>query len=292
MTLLVIKSILKLCSWLPLSVAHHIGAGIGRLSYRLPNQHKKITITNIALCFPQLSMIEQQKLVRQSLIETGKTFAEMGAMWYWKPEKTLKLIKNVNNGHLIDTAKKAQKGILIITPHLGCWEMINYYMAKKGDFTCMYRPSRLKGLDKTILRARTQLGSQLAPTSASGVKKLYKILKQGGAVGMLPDQNPGPGKGIFAPLFNIPCNTAPLVLRLIKQTNAVPLYVYASRLSNGKGYEINITLLEGDIHSDDPVVAATELNRILEKSIRALPSQYQWGYKKFKYQPDGKKYYS
>ncbi len=286
-----IKLLLKTCALLPLRLSHGLGAAIGYLLYLLPNQARHVCRVNTDLCFPEQTARQRRRLLRDTLIETGKTFTEMGAIWYWPAERLLALIRQVHNRQLLTDALRQGRGILLMTPHLGCWEILNFYLSRQGRFTCMYKPPRMAGLDTVILNARKRTGSRLAPTTTSGVKMLYSALKQGEMVGVLPDQNPGKDQGVYAPFFGIPANTMPLVLRLARQTRPLVLLIYSRRLRKGKGYDIYLQQLDDDIYHSDQVVAASCLNRAMEQAIRQAPEQYQWSYKKFKYQPDGRKFY-
>ncbi len=286
-----IKLLLRTCSLLPLRLNHQLGALIGYLLYLIPNQARHVCKVNIGLCFQDKSAKQQRLLLKTTLRETGKTFTEMGAVWYWDSDRLLALIHKVHDEYLLLDALTRQRGILLMTPHLGCWEILNFYLNQHGNFTCMYKPPRLSGLDTVILNARKRTGSRLAPTTTSGVKMLYSALKQGEMVGVLPDQNPGKDQGVFAPFFGLPANTMPLVLRLARQTKPLVLLIYSRRLPKGRGFDIYLQSLDDDIYADDPVIAAACLNQAMEQAIRQCPEQYQWSYKKFKYQPDGRKFY-
>ncbi len=136
-------------------------------------------------------------------------------------------------------------------------------------------------------QARERLGGKIVPTDARGVKALFQALAKGEAAGMLPDQEPRRGSGIFAPFFGKPTYTMVLLSRLAKKTKAVPVFAFMERLPNGKGFHLHWLPVADEIYSNDMEVSATALNQAVEKCININPSQYMWTYKRFRQRPDG-----
>ena len=289
---LLLIAITKFCSYLPLRATHALGSGFGLLFYYLPNKAKQVAKINIQRCFPELDSTQQNSLLKKSLKETGKTFTEMGAMWYWPPKKIQRYIHFENTELLDSLSGDNQNATMILCPHLGCWEIVNLAISPYAKMTSLYRPPRIKMLNKIILKARTRSGGFMAPTSNSGVKTLFTALRKKQLVGILPDQDPGEGKGIFAPFFNIPANTMPLAGRLISQAKPQVYLVYGVRLEKGKGYNIVTKAAPDQILITDQERIAAIINALVEGGVRQFPEQYQWTYKRFKFQPDGSKFYA
>lgn len=285
---LLTRALLWLFSLLPLPLNHALGGLVGTLYYYLPNTLARVTRRNIQLCFPDLSAAEQDALVRKNLRETFRTVIETGPMWYWRPERLVSLVREVSGLEYVEQAKAAGKGTILAAPHLGCWELLNFYFVKLQPMINLYRPPRIPELESFIIRSRTRAGSRLATTTAGGVKELLQALKKGESTGILPDQDPGRGgAGVFAPFFGIEANTMTLLPRLVQKTGATVIFGYAERLPGGRGYHIHFLPGDPDIGNPDYSIAAAALNRSAETCIRQLPHQYQWGYKRFRSRPPG-----
>lgn len=287
-----LQILLKILSFLPLRLIHGFGGFIGLVFYWIPNRTRDITYTNLRLVFPSITKEGLQPLVKSSLMNAGKNVTELAILWHWPFYKIKKSVREVYGMALLDSALKSGRGVLCLTPHLGCWEIVSIYLSDKFRATCLYRPPRLSGLDQTLRKQRERFGTRLVPTTASGVKALMQTLRQGDVVGLLPDQDPGKGSGIFIPFFNIPCNTLALAPRLIKSARPVVLLTFALRRDKGQGYDLHIRSVPNAVYSDDITTSATTINKAIEDAVLLAPAQYQWTYKRFKYQPDGRNFYA
>jgi len=287
MRALLIKLAIHFWSLLPLRMAHGLGAALARLLIWLPNKPRTIGEINIRLCYPDLPPTQQKNLLRNVLIETGKTVTETGALWLWPPARLLKLVKSVSGEELLLAAVKQERGVIIAAPHIGAWELVGLYLSSRYPFTALYRPPRISALDQFIRVARERCGSRLVPTNAAGVKALFQGIRKNEFIGILPDQDPGEDGGVFAPFFSISANTMTLLPRLARKSGAAVFFVFAERLPKGHGYHMHILPAAVTIADDDPVRAATAVNEGVERCIRLCPAQYQWIYKRFKRRPPG-----
>ncbi|MDM8557881.1 lysophospholipid acyltransferase family protein [Candidatus Parabeggiatoa sp. HSG14] len=288
MRALLIKGLLYLFALLPLRTAHSIATVLGKIIARW---HKlrinQVTRTNIRLCFPHLSNEDQEILIKQSLIETCKTFIEMGALWLWTPEKVLKLVREVSGEAELQKAYQRGKGVLVLTPHLGSWEIIGLYTCLHYSSTGLYRPPKLVNLHDLIHTARERTGGRYVPADKSGVRALYQALQQKQFAGLLPDQVPSAGMGIFVPFFGIPAYSLVLPSRLAHKSGASVFFGYAERLPRGLGFHIHYLPAPAEIAAKNQEVAVRKLNQGIEQCIQHCPTQYQWSYKRFKRRPDG-----
>ena len=285
MRALLIKGFLYLLSWLPLNVVYKIATILGQKIAKRPNLRiTQVTRTNINLCFPQLSITEQNTLVNQSLIETCKSFSELGILWLKKPNKVLSLIIKVSNESCLQQALKQGKGVVLLTPHLGAWEMAGLFASANYPLTALYRPPKLIGLNKLIHTARERAGGKFVATDKKGVRSLLQALHNGEIAGILPDQVPNSG-GVFAPFFGIPAYTMSLVSRLAQKTGAKVIFTYAERTS--QGFHIHFLPAPTNIDSYDLELACAALNQGVEQCMKNCYSQYQWSYKRFKQCPVG-----
>ncbi len=278
---------LQLLTHLPLSWNHRLGALAGWLAWRLPTRARRITLRNLERCLPELPAVQQKRLARYSLMETGKTATEIGPLWHWPEWRIRRLVHEVSGLHHLRDALDEGKGVILAIPHLGSWEMVGLYCSLHHPITALYRPPRERGMEATIRAGRERFGARLVPTDAAGVRALYGALKAGEMVCILPDQVPSAGQGVFAPFFGIPAKTMTLLPRLARRFDSRVIFCYAERLPKGGGFHIHFLPAPEGIDAHDPVTAAAALNRGVEQCVRALPEQYQWSYKRFRRQPPG-----
>jgi len=249
------------------------------------SRSRKTTETNLALCFPQMSAAARRALARQSLIETVRLGLEMGPSWLWPVDDLLALIDHVEGRELMEAAQSAGRGIVILAPHIGNWELLGLWLGIYYQAIYLYQPPKSPLLDRLMRNARSRSGAQVVPTDNRGVATLLKALKNGGVIGILPDQEPEASGGVFAPFFGVNTLTATLAANLARKTNAVVVAAYAKRTE--QGYTLVIEAADNDVTSEDEVIAAAAVNRAVENCVRAVPAQYQWEYKRFKARDDG-----
>jgi len=284
---LLIKYMLYLCAWLPLPLLHGLGWLVGWGLILAPNRSRDTTAVNIALCWPELTIAGQRGLLRASLRETGKTIMETGALWLRRGERTLGLIRRIEGESLVEGAVEQGRGLILVTPHLGAWEVAGLYCAARYNITCLYRPLKMPELEELIQTARTRMGGSYVPATAQGIRILYKTLARGDTVAMLPDQEPQAGTGMFAPFFGVPAYSMVLLGRLASKTAAPVIFVWCERLSWGRGYHLNFSLAHAAVHSTSLEAAVAATNQTVEDCIRECPEQYQWSYRRFRTRPEG-----
>lgn len=178
------------------------------------------------------------------------------------------------------------QGVLFLTPHLGCFEITAQALALRfgaqhGPLTVLYRPARQAALGEVMALARNRPGLQAVPTTLAGVRQMIKALRAGQAVGLLPDQVPPEGMGLWAPFFGQSAYTMTLAARLALQTGAQVVLIWGERLSWGRGYRLHTRALGHDL-SPDLETAVVQINQAMEKMILACPQQYLWGYARYK----------
>lgn len=286
---LLIRFLLHVLSWLPLWVNRALGYALGLCFYLIPNKVKRTSRINLSLCLPDFSEQQRQVLLRDSLIEMGKSVTELGPLWLWKPLSLLQRVKVIDNEACMQRALAQHKGVIVLAPHLGCWELIALFLAHRQPITCLYRPPKLKNFETFLNKARQRSGARLVPTNTAGVKAIFTTLALHHTVGILPDQDPGKGGGIQVPFFGVSANTLKLIPRLINKTGARVVAVYARRLPGSQGYSIHYVEPDNDIYSTDLSTACAAMNRVVESCVRDNMSQYQWAYKRFKTRVDGQR---
>jgi KDO2-lipid IV(A) lauroyltransferase len=273
--------VLRANARLPLIINHALGSLIGTLATFIPNKRIATCRTNIQRCFPELSRREQNRLVRSAMRHAGRATIEAGRMWLRPAAENLARIVHVEGEQVVQQALDNQRGVILATPHLGNWELFGSYCSTHYPLTSMYRPARMKGLDKMIHTSREASGGRYVPASSSGVRAQLKALQEGELIGILPDQVPSEG-GVIAPFFGLPALTMNLLSKLAKKSNAVVIFGFAERLPWARGYRLYFLPPDEVITTGDVDESVAHVNAQVEKCIRMLPDQYLWIYKRFR----------
>jgi len=213
--------------------------------------------------------------------ESGKAVLELAPVWMRPYAKVLKLVRATEGWEHIDAARAAGRGVIVIAPHIGCFEMINLYYAAQHPFTAMYKPPRQPALEAMMLAGRQRGQAKLVPTDMSGVRALLAALKRGEGIGILPDQVASAGDGVWAPFFGRPAYTPTLVASLQRKTDAAAFFVAAERLTWGRGYVLHVTPVMQSFPADK-TAAAVLINQGVEAMVRRFPAQYLWNYNRHK----------
>jgi len=279
------RLLVRLLARLPLSLLHRCGAGVGWLIARIPNRQRRNALINIGLYAPQLRASELVQARDRSLRELGKTLFETPKLWLRPHAEALSLIREVRGDELLQRAPG--QGLIVLSPHIGSWELAGLYLSTQGPTAIFYKPQRL--LDSLIVDARKRAGATLAPITARGIRVLLNALERGDYAGILPDQEPREDKGaVYAPLFGMPAYTMLLVNRLARRSGAPVVFMIAERLPRSQGFRIHCLPAPDGIDSTDDVTAAAALNAGIERCIAVCPDQYLWSYRRFRRRPDGK----
>jgi len=273
--------LLRLIGKLPLRVLHAIGAGIGRLSLALRTRTAHNTSVNLRLVRPRLDDAAHAALLREVMEDSGRSVTEIAKIWGMDAERALGLVREVRGEALFDAALAAGKGVIIAAPHLGCWELLNYWLCRKTAMAILYRPPRIAAIEGLLRKVRGALAPEQVRAEGAGVRTLYKRLAGGGTVGILPDQKPRAGEGEVAPFFGQNALTMVLLPRLAARTGSTVLFAFAERLPKGAGYRIHFLPAPEGLANEDLSVACAALNRGVENCIELAFSEYQWQYKRF-----------
>jgi KDO2-lipid IV(A) lauroyltransferase len=263
---------------LPLSVLHQFGALFGWVIYLSSGRYAARLRENLQRAGLARSESETRQLLHANIREMGKGVMELPWVWRRPLEKVVASVKQCHGWNYIEEAQAQGKGVIMLTPHVGCFEVTGLYVASRMLITCMYRPPRWKFLDTLMHEGRERGQMKLAATDLGGVRLLLKALKSGQAIGVLPDQVPGNGEGEWAPFFGRPAYTMTLIGRLKESSGAAVVMCHSERLPRGEGYAVYFTPLSFDAASSIP----RQMNVALEKVIRTCPEQYLWSYNRYK----------
>ena len=256
---------------LPLWLLHVLGALSGWLAFVASPTYRRRFLANAR----QAGYGRRQVL--GAVAAAGKLVAEVPRLWFGAAPP----VQWLGAAH-IHAAIATGRGIVFLTPHLGCFEAAaRSYAAAFGPITVLYRPARKSWLRPLVESGRVRPNMAAAPTTLAGVKQMLKALQSGQAVGLLPDQVPPKGLGVWAPFFGKAAYTMTLSARLAQQTGAAVLLVWGERLSWGRGYRIHVRPWPGALPTA-PEAAAQQVNAQIEALIRECPQQYLWGYERYK----------
>jgi Kdo2-lipid IVA lauroyltransferase/acyltransferase len=265
---------LRLAARVPLPILHVAGAAAGWLVYGVSPRFRKYLSGNLAQ-----AGYARCALRRAAVGETGKAVLELPAVWLREHEESASLVRDVQRWQLVQQAMAEGKGLVLLTPHLGCWEVSAQYFSRHYPLTVLYSPPKLRSLEPLMRRGRTRELLKSVPADLSGVRALYRALKRGEAIGMLPDQVPGVGEGEWTEFFGRPAYTMTLAMRMAGSIQCPVLMAYAERLPRGRGFRIHIDALPPRSLGETP---ARHMNRALETLIRRCPAQYLWAYNRYK----------
>ncbi|MGC2048619.1 MAG: lysophospholipid acyltransferase family protein [Gallionella sp.] len=268
----------ELFARLPLSVLHRLGSLLGWATYLFSRQYAARLQENLRNAGIGQSDSGSRKLLHANIREAGKGVMELPWVWRRPLEKVVASVRQCHGWNDVEAAYAQEKGLIFLTPHVGCFEVISLYIAAHMPMTIMYRAPRWKFLDILMHQGRERGMTKLVAADFGGVRQLLKALKRGENIGVLPDQVPGNGEGEWASFFGRPAYTMTLIGRLFEARGSPVVMCYCERLGNGAGYELHFSRLNLD--ATKPI--AQQINSALEEVIRANPEQYLWSYNRYK----------
>ncbi|CAM3978273.1 lysophospholipid acyltransferase family protein [Bordetella tumulicola] len=263
---------------LPLPLLHAVGRLLGRLVYAFPGRYRQRLQANAAQAgYPDPAF------ARRAAAETGAMIMEMPKVWFRSAESLAKTTSD--SFHVVEAtlAENPDRGILFLTPHLGCFEITPRYVAaiQQTPMTIMFRPPRTPAFAPLLAEARNALGLKAVPATMQGVREFVRSLRRGECVGMLPDQAPGEGEGVWAPFFGRMAYTMTMPGKLAAQTKVAVIVVAGERLPRGRGWRVHFSRVPEPLPTDSQAQAAL-FNASMEKLIRLAPHQYLWSYNRYK----------
>jgi Kdo2-lipid IVA lauroyltransferase/acyltransferase len=263
----------RFLSIFPLPVLHALGAALGWLVYLASPAYRRRMRDNLA-------QAGYRAYLPAAIAEAGKSIVELPFIWCGAPQRVSRHA-STENWQLVQTELDAGRGIVFLTPHLGCFEIVAQEIALRTELTVMYRPPKKAALKPLIEGARARNNLLLAPATMSGVRILAKTLKKGRPIGLLPDQVPQEGEGVWADFFGRPAYTMTLPAKLAQMGDATVIVTYAERLPHGKGYLIRFVPFTDQLEGTAAQQART-INAAMEQLIARAPAQYFWSYNRYK----------
>jgi KDO2-lipid IV(A) lauroyltransferase len=270
-------SLFHLLSRLPLPLLHALGVMAGRLVYLASPTYRRNLRANLGLA---LGAETADRLVWRVASEAGKAVLEAPLMWCADAARVVALAREIDGWEHVERARTEGRGLVFLTPHLGCFEITAQFIATRVPISVLYRVPRQSWLDRLMREGRSRPGMSSWPADLSGVRALMKALRRKEAVGLLPDQAPKAGEGVWVPFFGRPAYTMTLAGRLA-EGSAELIFVWGERLPFGRGYRLHFSVPAEPL-PDDLATRAARINRELEALIRSCPTQYLWGYNRYK----------
>ena len=265
-------------SHFPLPLLHALGWVLGWLSFVFSGRYRRRLVAHARQAG------YGWRVALSSVGEAGKLVAELPRLWLGRPVRV-----GWEGAACIEAAQAHGSGVLFLTPHMGCFEITAQAYAQRfgarQPITVLFRPARQPWLSELMTTARDRPGLHTATTTLAGVKQLIKALKVGHAVGLLPDQVPPEGQGVWAPFFGRDAYTMTLSARLAHTGSTQIVLAWGERLRWGRGYLVHVRPFEqvlGEPLAAEPALAAQQINRAMERLVRECPRQYLWSYDRYK----------
>ena len=273
--------------FVPLSVLQMLARFVAWIILRMPSASIMRTVKiNMALIAPTLSHLQKQALTKEIIYHQCLTSIESIKSWAMPPDWSIAQICDVHNKDILLDGLASPNGMLAIVPHLGTWEMMNAWLNQFGSPTIMYKPVKGDITNNFILQGRARLNATLVPTDGSGVKAVFKTLKQGGFSIVLPDHVPDPSGGVIVPFFGIETLTSTLASKLASKTKCALVGLACIRRDDGHGFDIYCYKLDDPaLYDRNTETAAYALNLAMQRMIEDNYSHYMWGYRRFKHIP-------
>lgn len=217
--------------------------------------------------------------------EIGKGVSELAWALFRPLDEVAAQVRSLEGWEEVERLRAQDRAIVFVTPHLGAYDVAGRYLWTRLPILAMYRPHKIFWLDQVLREGRNRGaapdGTNVAPATLAGVRMVLKHLRRGGCSVVLPDQVPGLGEGEWVEFFGRPAYTMTLLGRLQEASGAAVVFCYAERLPRGAGYRLHLKVLDDPLPADRRE-AALQVNRMVELQVRECPSQYLWGYNRYK----------
>ena len=275
-----------LLHWLPLAVLAPLGQAFGLLLYVLVAPRRKVVLTNLRLCFPELSEGERRTLARRNFAVTGRSMLERGLAWWAGPAR-LRAMVRIEGLERLNALKAAGRPVILLAPHFVGLDMAGTRLSMEGDFVSVYARQKDRVFDRWLYHGRSRFNDQLLLSRHDGVRATVKAMKAGRPFYYLPDLDYGRKESIFVPFFGVPAATITGLPRLARLAGAAVVPCVTRILPGGAGYVLELGVAWADYPSDDVEADTRRMNAWLEEVIRTMPEQYYWVHRRFKTRPEG-----
>ncbi|MGE8642975.1 lysophospholipid acyltransferase family protein [Acinetobacter vivianii] len=282
--------LIKLLSRQPIQLGRFLARMVAGLvnTFQLSKLSKIISL-NIQIAFPDMDQQQRQQLTKQAIRNELTSYFEFLSIWGASNQKNIQRIQKIHGEHYFHDALLEKKGLVLVIPHFGTWEVMNSWLSQYTQMTILYKPVKNPDADQFVRDARSREQAHLVPTDESGVRQIFKALKQGGTTAILPDHTPDHG-GDMVDYFSIPLASSSLSAKLIQKTKAKALLIYTMR-NDQDGFDMYIEPINPQIYEAPAENGTLILHQTLEQLIQRYPEHYHWSYKRFRANPALKKIY-
>ncbi len=275
-----------LLHWLPLPMQAAFGWTLGHLLYVFVRARRRVVMTNLRLCFPELDETQRRAMARRNFVAVTRSMLERGVIW-WASERRVRRLVELHGVDKVRAAHAQGRGVVMLVPHFVGLDMAGARMAMEMDCVSMYAAQLNKLLEKMLLHGRTRFGSQVLLSRQEGIRGAVRAIKQGRPFYYLPDLDYGPKESIFVPFFGVQTATIPGLPRIARLGNAAVIPLVVRMKSWGRGYVGEFGEPWSDFPGEDVHTDTARMNAWIESEVRKIPTQYYWVHKRFKTRPPG-----
>jgi len=286
MKLLAVRIIMRVFSWITPRAAEFIAPPVATLLHYLSPRKRRVTRLNLRAVYPGLDAEQQKKIARASMTHYVRGVFEAGILWNWPLDRIFSYFDEPQGMELFHQAARTGKGVILAGVHCGAWELLGLYTQQYLNGAILYKPGRFPDIEEMLLAKRRRGGAKLVPATGAGLRTMFKLLKTGKTVALVPDQEPSLGEGQFAPFYGIETLTGVLLPRMARRTGAPVLFTTCERRKGGR-YRVHVFKADDDIFSSNMRTALTAVNRGIEQCIEVDTAQNLWAYKRFRHRPQG-----
>lgn len=273
-----------LLHFLPLPLLAGLGNALGLLLYWLAGERRLVAVTNLRLCFPELSEQARATLAKQNFQAFARSFLERGVLWWSPPARIQKLVRVVGREHLLAVGDQP---VILLVPHFVALDVGWSWLTQQGDLVSVYSNQKNPYFNERLLAARLRFGASQLYARQQGLRPIVKAMRTGLPFYYLPDQDLATKDGIFVPFFGVQAATLTAVPRLAEMTGARVVPLITSMSPDGSGYEVRFYPAWENYPSGDLVADTRRMNEFIEDRVREMPEQYFWLHKRFKTRPEG-----
>ena len=277
-----ILALMWLLHWLPLPLLVWVGRGLGLLLYAVVGERRRVTLTNLGLCFPQLSAGQKSALARRHFMAFGRSIVELGLWWWASPARIRRLVRLEGGERL---AEYKGKPVILLVPHFVGIDAGWIRMALEQGLVAIYTRQKNRVIEAAMNGGRLRCGNCELASRQEGTRKALKAMKAGRFFHYSPDMDYGPGESVFVPFFGVQTATITGLSRLAKLTGATVIPVITRMEANA--YVARVGEPWTAYPGDDDVADARRLNAFIEAEVERSPEQYYWLHKRFKTRPAG-----
>lgn len=278
--------ILKFIARFPLGILQRFAICIAIIMQFFNYSIKRNTHINLKVAYPTLSDSDHHVMLNESIKSQYMTYLESIKCWGMPAAYSLSLLKNIYGEEHFVNALANKKGVILVVPHFGCWELLNAWINVYAQPLIMYKPNKVAGINRYLLEARQKSNAKLVPTDESGIRAIFKHLKMGGLTVVLPDHVPKQSGGIYSLFYGQNTLSSTLVSKLAQKTQCNVIGLSCIRNTDHRSFDVHCTRLSHEILSKNLQHSVDCLNQEMQRIIDGAPEQYIWSYKRFRKNAD------